>query len=247
MTDRQSCCCWLGSCLIYRVGAVYNLTRSFMSYSHLEDQSVATTPGTLFVISAPSGAGKTTLAKALAQSLPDIKISVSYTTRSQRPGEVNGVHYWFVDSSEFVNMVEQHAFLEYARVFDYYYGTSREQVNQYLQAGQNVILAIDWQGAKQIKQLFSDAISVFILPPSVDLLRHRLEVRQQDEKAVIEKRLAGVGTDVAHYGDFDYIIVNDAFEIALEDLRAIVRVSDLRQKKQAVKYQALLAELLERM
>jgi guanylate kinase len=205
------------------------------------------TMGTLFILTAPSGAGKTTLAKALAQSLVDMTISVSYTTRPQRPGEENGVHYWFVDVAEFKAMVAREAFLEYAEVFNHCYGTSREQVGQYLSAGKDVILAIDWQGATQVQTLFSDAVSIFILPPSADLLRHRLEGRQQDQEAIIEQRLAGASGEVSHHADFDYIIVNDDLQTALADLQAIVRSHHLRQSKQAVKYQGLLAELLKKM
>jgi guanylate kinase len=200
--------------------------------------------GTLFILSAPSGAGKTTLAKALAQMMPCIAISVSYTTRPQRPGEEDGVHYHFISQERFNQMIENKLFLEHARVFGHDYGTSRNDVNAHLEAGNDLILAIDWQGAKQVQALFSDAVSIFILPPSIELLRSRLQSRRQDQQKVIEARLAGAGVEVSHYREFQYIVVNDRLDLALADLQAIVQANRLQSLKQSIRHQKLLADLL---
>lgn len=167
--------------------------------------------GTLYVIAAPSGAGKTSLVKALINTLPDVKVSVSYTTRQKRPQEKEGVDYHFVDETEFETMIANGTFLEHAKVFGYYYGTSRHWVEKHLQAGEDVILEIDWQGAYQIRQQFAQSISIFILPPSFDLLRERLLYRNQDNPEVIERRLAAAVSEMKHYQEFDYLIINAAF------------------------------------
>jgi guanylate kinase len=201
--------------------------------------------GTLFVLTAPSGTGKTTLANALLASTGGMCRSISYTTRPCRSGEEPGVHYWFVNQDEFAAMIRDGAFIEYACVFNNYYGTSKQQVAQHLQAGEDVILAIDWQGAAQIRQQFPTAITIFILPPSRALLQQRLQGRQQDEQAVIATRLSAASDEVTHFNEFDYLIINDVFTEALADLQAIVRANRLSQRRQSVKYAGLLAEWIK--
>ena len=179
-------------------------------------------PGTLFILSAPSGAGKTTLAKALVDALPDVAISVSHTTRAKRPGERDGVDYVFVSKPEFLAAVASGEFLEHAEVFGNLYGTSRAAVKQLLQQGKNVILDIDWQGARAVKKAVPQAKSVFILPPSREALAKRLAGRGQDSKAVIEQRMRAAVSEMEHYKEFDYQVVNDDFAAALADLKAII-------------------------
>lgn len=202
--------------------------------------------GTLYVIAAPSGTGKTSLVSALVQKMPEIKVSVSHTTRPQRPTEQNGVHYWFISADKFKEMIAQNVFLEHARVFgyDYYYGTSREWVEQQLQQGNDVILEIDWQGARQIRRQFPTAITIFIVPPSLKLLQQRLHARNQDKAEVIERRLAAAKDELSHFNEFDYIIVNDVFDDALADLQSIIRAQHLTKQKQALHYSELLKNLL---
>lgn len=204
------------------------------------------TPGTLYVIAAPSGTGKTSLVDSLVQKMTDLKLSISYTTRPQRAKEQDGVHYWFVNQAEFEAMIAKGVFLEYARVFglDNYYGTSRDWVEQQLQQGQDVILEIDWQGARQIRSLFPEAVTIFILPPSLELLQQRLQSRNQDDADIIAKRLAAAGSELSHYDEFDYIVINDVFEKALNDLEAIIRATRLSKKKQIPHYEHLLRDLL---
>ncbi|GMQ90226.1 MAG: guanylate kinase [Gammaproteobacteria bacterium] len=180
-------------------------------------------PGTLFVLSAPSGAGKSSLAKALVDSMPNMAVSVSHTTRPRRPGEQQGIHYFFIDEPEFQAMVEAGRFLEHARVFGHHYGTSREAVEELLGQGKNVILDIDWQGARAIKRQMPQAKTIFILPPSQAALRGRLAGRGQDSREVIEQRMRAAVSEMTHYSEFDYKVVNDDFDAALQDLRAIVR------------------------
>jgi guanylate kinase len=200
--------------------------------------------GTLFVVSAPSGAGKTSLVKALVSSDPAIRVSVSYTTRQPRPGEVDGRDYHFVDRDTFQAMVAAGEFLEHACVFDNYYGTSRSAVLSRLEAGQDVILEIDWQGARQVRALAPAAVGIFILPPSVDVLRQRLQARRQDSPEVIERRMQGALSEMSHYDEYDYLVINGDFDAALADLRAIVQARRLRTRAQARSRAALLAELL---
>lgn len=178
--------------------------------------------GRLIILSAPSGAGKTSLAKALVQRLPDTVISVSHTTRPPRPGERDGVDYYFVDRETFERMVAGGRFLEYARVFDHYYGTDRRAVESQLAAGRNVILDIDWQGARRVREQLPEAVSIFILPPSLAELERRLRGRAQDSDAVIARRMRDAVAEMRHYDEYDYVVVNDDFEAALGDLAAIV-------------------------
>lgn len=200
--------------------------------------------GTLYIVSAPSGAGKTSLLKALVEQLHDVMVSVSHTTRAMRPGETDGVHYHFVSHETFTGMVAQGAFLEHAEVFGNHYGTSRLWVEDTLNAGTDVILEIDWQGAQQMRQLMPEAVSVFILPPSRKALQDRLTGRGQDSAEVIAKRMAAAQEEMRHYAEYDYVVVNDVFELALSDLKAIFMVRRLRTEAQAIRHQAMLAELL---
>jgi guanylate kinase len=206
-----------------------------------QTQSVA---GTLYIFAAPSGAGKTSLVKALVDSTPGIEVSVSHTTRAPRPGEVDGVNYHFVDLPTFERMVAEGAFLEHARVFDNYYGTARASIEQRLAAGMDVILEIDWQGARQVREQFPDSVGVFILPPSKAVLEERLRGRGTDDEATIARRMRDAEREMSHYDEFDYLVINDDFDTALEDLRAIVRARRLRTPVQAARHQALLDSLL---
>jgi guanylate kinase len=176
----------------------------------------------LFVISAPSGAGKTSLVKALRERLPDLRVSTSHTTRPPRPNEQDGREYYFVSNAQFDQLVAANAFLEHARVFDNQYGTSLGQLKDKLAAGSTVLLEIDWQGARQVRRALPDCRSIFILPPSREALRQRLTTRGTDSQAVIERRLADAVTDMGHYGEFDYVVVNDEFPRAVDQLVQIV-------------------------
>ncbi len=200
--------------------------------------------GQLFIVAAPSGGGKTSLVARLIQDLPRIQVSVSHTTRACRPGEVEGVHYFFVDESCFQNMIMKQAFVEHAHVFEHYYGTSYAQINQRLEQGIDVVLDIDWQGALQIKRLYQDAIGIFIIPPSLEALQHRLRERQQDNEHIIQQRMQQARSEMSHYRDFDYLIVNDNFETALAELKAIVITQRLSLQRQQLKQQKLLSFLL---
>lgn len=200
--------------------------------------------GKLYIISAPSGAGKTSLVKRLIADLPDLTVSVSHTTRAMRPGETDGEDYFFVSLSEFQAMQEGQAFLEHARVFDNFYGTARQTVVNNLYQGQDVILEIDWQGAQQVKRLWPDAISVFILPPSIQVLSERLKKRGQDNADIIARRMRDAVTEMQHYFEFDFLIVNDDFDEALSQLKSIVIAHRLAQQRQQQKLQSLLASLL---
>lgn len=201
--------------------------------------------GRLIVVSAPSGAGKTTLVSALLQAKPDLKLSISHTTRPIRPGEQDGINYYFVDQQEFKHLLDSRDFLEYAKVYDYYYGTSKVWVEEELSKGSDIILEIDWQGAKQIKAMYKDAIFIYILPPSLMVLRDRLTKRAQDQQDVIEKRLSKAKEDISYYKEFDYIVVNDDLEIAKNQLMAIITSLGLTIDAQAVKLKGLLNELLD--
>lgn len=199
---------------------------------------------TLFIVTAPSGAGKTSLVEALIAATPDVVRSVSHTTRAPRPGEQDGVDYHFTERERFMSLVDKGDFLEHAEVFGNLYGTSRSTVEQELAAGRDVILVIDWQGAANIKKLLPDAVSIFVVPPSLAALRERLSGRGQDDAAVIEGRLAEARDDIAHHQGFDYLVVNDVFDDAATDLRHILLAQRLRGGQQAQRQEALLAELL---
>ena len=200
--------------------------------------------GTLYTVSAPSGAGKTSLVKALLDTVTDIRVSVSHTTRTMRPGEQDGINYHFVDETTFMSMLDQNAFLEHAKVFNHYYGTSQAWVEEVLAKGEDVVLEIDWQGAEQIRHLQPDCIAIFILPPSKAALEQRLTGRGQDDQSVIDHRLAEAKEEMSHYVAADFLIINDDFEIALSELQSIVRSQRLKLASQQQKNQRLLKDLL---
>ena len=178
--------------------------------------------GKLFVIAAPSGAGKTSLVRALMQREPSLGFSISCTTRRQRPTEVHGEDYFFVDTPEFMRMVEADEFLEFAKVFDNHYGTPRRPVEEALDAGGNLILEIDWQGAQQVRRVMPECVSIFVLPPSRAELERRLRGRGTDSEEVIQRRLRDAVADMRHWSEFQYVVVNDDFERAVVELQAIV-------------------------
>ena len=202
------------------------------------------TLGTLYVIAAPSGAGKTSLVGALVESTPDIDVSVSHTTRPMRPGEQDGIHYHFTNVATFEKMIEEGAFLEHARVFDNYYGTSMANIEQELEAGRDVILEIDWQGAQQVRQQVPACVGIFILPPSREALEARLQGRGQDADEVIARRMRDAINEMSHYAEFDYLVFNDEFETALSDLQAIVLARRQRFAAQARRHAETLRALL---
>ncbi len=200
--------------------------------------------GRLFVIAAPSGAGKTSLVTALVEKDPQLVVSISYTTRAPRPQDQDGVDYHFVDLSRFEEMIKKNEFLEYAKVFDHYYGTCQRWVMEKLEQDLDVILEIDWQGAQQIFQQFPQAISIFIVPPSMEILRQRILSRKQDARAVIEQRLAAAREEIAHHKEFQYLCVNDQFDQALADLGAIIHSHRLARGVQERRFRNLLEDLL---
>ena len=200
--------------------------------------------GNLFILSAPSGAGKSSLINALLERHSDMKVSVSHTTRTPRPGEENGVHYHFVTQDEFKQVIADDGFLEWAQVFDNYYGTSKQSIETQLANGIDVFLDIDWQGARQIRELVNDVRTIFIVPPSKRELESRLNNRGQDSAEVIKGRMAKAQSETSHYNEYDFLIVNDDFDTALYQLESIVFASRLAQANQALKYQALLQDLL---
>lgn len=200
--------------------------------------------GQLYIIAAPSGAGKTSLVTAISELVDDLKVSVSHTTREKRPGEVDGHHYFFTDEAKFEAMKSRGEFLEWAQVFDHHYGTTHKWVRETLDQGLDVILEIDWQGAKIVHGRMPESIGIFILPPSVAALRERLQVRASDDEAVIAGRMAKATREMSHYGEFDYLIINDDFEEALQDLEFIIKSQRLRQDRQSVRYRELITKLL---
>ncbi len=202
------------------------------------------TTGQLYVISAPSGAGKTSLVKALLESTSNLQVSVSHTTRAIRPGESDGVNYHFVDESEFTSIRDAHGFFEWAQVFGNFYGTSRHAIQERLAEGIDIVLEIDWQGARQVKMLVDDAVSIFILPPSTAALRKRLTDRGQDDDEIIEGRMQAARDELAHYDEADFIVLNDDFEIALRDLQSIIRAQRLSQQVQSRELTSVIADLL---
>ena len=199
----------------------------------------------LYVVAAPSGGGKTSLVSALLELGDHVALSVSHTTRPPRPGERDGEHYFFVDEPTFEALVERGAFLEHARVFDHRYGTGRDAVEQQLARGYDVLLDIDWQGARQVRASFPEARTIFILPPSMPVLRQRLVDRGQDSEAVIDRRMRDARSEISHAGEFDYLIVNDDFTESLKRLHAIVRGELAEADEDAEKNREVLAQLLE--
>lgn len=202
------------------------------------------TTGVLFVVSAPSGAGKTSLLRALIPTDARLRLSVSHTTRGARPGEQDGTHYHFVDRARFEAMVAAGEFLEHARVFDNLYGTAERSVRDVLGANFDVVLEIDWQGARQVRARFPEAVAVFIVPPSVEALRQRLSGRGQDSAEIIDRRMRDARSELSHFGEYDYLVVNDDFDEALADLRAIVGAERLRLARQQARLGAALEAML---
>jgi len=200
--------------------------------------------GKLYVVAAPSGAGKTTLVRLLLESEPGVHLSISYTTRGPRPGEADGREYHFVDVATFRAMMARGDFLEWAEVHGNFYGTSKVWIADHLAAGHDVLLEIDWQGAQQVRAVFPQAIGVFILPPSMEELTRRLTGRGTDSAEVVERRLAAAQAEMRHVGEFDYVIINDGLEQALDDLRAVVRASRLDLAGQRARHAALFARLI---
>ena len=201
--------------------------------------------GTLYIISAPSGAGKSSLLRAVLDTSGDeLALSISHTTRAPRPGEVDGQDYHFVDTGTFREMIASDDFLEHAEVFDNFYGTSKAGVQAQLAAGQDVILEIDWQGARQVRTLMPESVGIFILPPSREALRERLQNRGQDDETVIERRMRAAVSEMSHYDEYDYLIINDDFRQAQDELASIMRSRRLRLSAQAGRQGSLLADLL---
>ncbi len=200
--------------------------------------------GILYTVSAPSGAGKTSLVRALLDSVPDLELSVSHTTRPRRAGEVDGTDYFFVDADAFDGMVAEGAFLEHARVFDHQYGTSRRAVEDKLFTGRDVLLEIDWQGARQIREAVAGAVSIFVLPPSREALEDRLRDRGQDADEIIARRMAAAIDEMRHYDEADYLVVNDDFAEALADLQAVIRSGRICRSRQAADRAELIRALL---
>jgi len=200
-------------------------------------------PGNLFIITAASGAGKTSLIKALLAEDAHLKLSISHTTRKPRPGEQDGVDYHFVDDAMFLQMLGEAKFLESAEVHGARYGTSQSAVDAPLQAGHDVILEIDWQGAEQVRRLFPHAISIFVLPPSIETLEQRLNSRGQDSQETISKRVAAARAEMRHVSEFDYVTINNYFDVALQDIRAIIRAQRLVGTAQLQRYASLIQAL----
>lgn len=200
--------------------------------------------GRLYVISAPSGAGKTSLVKALLQGEPNLRLSISHTTRTRRPTEIEGREYHFVSKPQFEQLVERHEFLEHARVFDNNYGTSRAFVEGQLAQGHDVLLEIDWQGAQQVRRAMSDCVSIFILPPARTALAERLARRKTDTAEVIRRRLQDAAGDMSHYREFDYVVVNDDFQRAVADLKRIIEGGGENLRSSRPELKPLLQELL---
>lgn len=202
------------------------------------------TIGKLYIISAPSGAGKTSLVKQLQTEMDQLVVSVSHTTRHIRSGESDGKDYFFVSIAEFQAMLETQSFLEYARVFDNFYGTAQKTVEDNLAQGLDVILEIDWQGAQQVRTLMPDSVSIFILPPSIEVLKQRLQNRGQDSEEIIARRMRDAVTEMSHYPEFDYLIVNDDFNLALNQLKSVITANRLLQSVQQQRLAPLLQNLL---
>lgn len=200
--------------------------------------------GLLFVVSAASGTGKTSLVKALLERVNNLHVSVSHTTRGQRPGELEGVHYHFSQKQDFLDLVGQGGFIEYAEVFGNYYGTAQATVKQQLAKGHDVLLEIDWQGAQQVRKLFPESKQIFILPPSQYDLRQRLSNRGTDSVEVIEQRLDCAVEDMQQYTNFDYVIINDDFNKALHDLESVIIANRLVLSQQAARHQELIEKLI---
>lgn len=201
------------------------------------------TAGNLFIVTAPSGAGKTSLVKALLEADSTVQLSVSYTTRAPRPGETDGKDYHFVSVQTFMAMLERGEFLESAEVYGNRYGTAQPWIERQMAEGKDILLEIDWQGAAQVRRLIPGTIGIFVLPPSLSTLRQRLEGRSQDAPEVIERRLQAAREDISHVGEFDYVIINNDFNEAVRDLLAVVRAARLTARKQLSRHHDLISQL----
>jgi guanylate kinase len=198
----------------------------------------------LFIIAAPSGCGKTSLVKALIEKVDNLCVSVSHTTRAARPGEEHGKNYFFVSKEDFNEISNNDGFIESAQVFDNYYGSAKQTVKDLLEQGQDVILEIDWQGAQQVKQSFTEAIGIFILPPSISALEERLTDRGQDDQSIIDRRMQDAVSEMQHFNEFDYLVINDDFNVALNDLAHIIYTQRLSLTQQTQQHQDLLKQLI---
>ncbi len=200
--------------------------------------------GTLFMVSAPSGAGKTSLVKALVEQVDNLSVSISHTTRKPRIGEVNGEAYHFVDEAEFKQMIKDNRFLEHARVFKHHYGTSKQHIEEDLAAGKNIILDIDWQGARQIKSLLRNSVGIFVLPPDYHSLRDRLINRHDEDMEMVEYRMQQARNEMSHYKEYDYVVINDDFDAAVVDLTAIISATNLGSCRQSAYFDQIVNEIM---
>jgi guanylate kinase len=196
--------------------------------------------GTLYIVSSPSGGGKTSLVKALLEAESDVRLSVSYTTRAPRPGEVNGRDYHFVSPADFDRMLKAAEFLESAEIYGNHYGTSQKWIDGERAAGRDVLLEIDWQGARQVRRLMPGAVSIFVLPPSIEVLESRLKGRGQDSPEVISRRLTAAREEMSHAAEYDYVIINEDFSCAALDLRSIIRAERLKTVTQLARHNSLI-------
>ncbi len=200
--------------------------------------------GSLIIIAAPSGAGKTSLVKAVIEQVDNTDVSISHTTRDPRHDEKNDEAYHFIDESEFKKLINQNSFLEYAKVFDHYYGTSRDWVEKQLAAGKNIILEIDWQGAQQVKSQLRGSVGIFILPPDYHTLRDRLVGRQNDDQETIDRRMSAAREEISHYKEFDFIVINDDFDQALAEIKAIITTTNLSSCRQKGFYDNFVSQIM---
>lgn len=211
---------------------------------HKQNNSTTTISGCLYIVAAPSGGGKTSMVNELVKNVDKVEISISHTTRPKRPAEKEGVDYYFISEQEFSKMIKNGEFVEYARVFDHFYGTSIKQITSKLSEGKDVVLDIDWQGAQQIKKIYPNSVSVFVVPPSLHVLQDRLIDRAQDNQEIILKRMQRAKDEMRHYAEFDYLIINDNFAKACMDLIAIVTAQRLSMSRQVIEAGKLLSFLL---
>ncbi len=200
--------------------------------------------GTLFIIAAPSGAGKTSLIKSLVSEVDNLDVSISYTTRKPRQDEKHGEAYFFVEESEFNDLVNKNHFIEYAKVFNNYYGTPKDWVEEETRTGRNFILEIDWQGAQQVKSQLRNSVGIFILPPDHHTLRERLVGRQNDDKETIDRRMSAAQQEISHYKEFDFIVINDDFEQALAEIKAIITATNLGSCRQSGFYDDFVGQIM---
>ena len=223
---------------------VIRYTNLYFRHKVFKEHQINSMSGNLYTVSAPSGAGKTSLVNAAVKNLPDLSISVSHTTRKMRPGEEDGVNYNFVDKAQFQSMIKAGDFLEHAEVFGNFYGTSLGWVQNALVEGKDVILEIDWQGAEQVRKKIPETRGIFILPPSREILRERLTNRGQDEEAVIDARMAEAKAEISHYSEANFLIINDQFDQALAELEAVIAHKGQKSCQNMQKHQRLIEELL---